>query len=207
MDEQFSDSDEEFNDSDIGQNDPVEPPRRNSSRNDSRLRPVSLYHERQPPPGPREYDYGVKDEDERERRLPRHESNDSTQNNAFLGTLSRGPVNFGNMSRAFDQIGSQPWKSSRKQASISRTISRDNTCGESARQANLLAEFARKRGFGVGVGVIEGVAEGEAGVMVQVATMLQAMVRIIEAILGATSGDRHPYRFLPLPCSTIIDYQ
>jgi hypothetical protein len=73
--------------------------------------------------------------------------NDSTQNNAFLGALSHGPVDRGQMSRAFKQMDSQPWKSSRTRTSISSTISRDNTCGENARQAELFAEFGRKRGF------------------------------------------------------------
>jgi hypothetical protein len=73
--------------------------------------------------------------------------NDSAQKNAFLGALSRGPVGFGQMSRAFKQMGSQPWKSSKTQTSIHYTISRDNTGGESARRAELFAEFGRRRGF------------------------------------------------------------
>jgi hypothetical protein len=55
--------------------DPVEPPRRNSSRNGSRVRPVSLYHDREPRRGgPRDDYYEVKDEDKRERRPQHHES-------------------------------------------------------------------------------------------------------------------------------------
>jgi hypothetical protein len=50
-----------------------------------------------------------------------------------------------NTSRAFHQMANQPWKSSRIQTSISRTISRDNTGGENARRAELFAEFGKKK--------------------------------------------------------------
>jgi zinc finger CCCH domain-containing protein 13 len=47
---------------------PIEPVRRNSSRNSSRARPTSLYHDREPRRGPREDYYEVRDDEERERR-------------------------------------------------------------------------------------------------------------------------------------------
>jgi hypothetical protein len=72
--------------------------------------------------------------------------NHSPKTQAFLGGLSRGPVNFGQMSRAFKPVGYQPWKPSKTQTSIHYTISRDNTCGESARQAKLFSGFGRKGG-------------------------------------------------------------
>lgn len=55
--------------------DPIEPPGRNSSRNSSRVRPTSLYHDREPRRGPREDYYEVRD-DERERRSHHHERYD-----------------------------------------------------------------------------------------------------------------------------------
>jgi len=55
--------------------DPIDPPRRNSSRNSSQVRPTSLYHDREPRRGPREDYYEVRD-DERERRSHHHERYD-----------------------------------------------------------------------------------------------------------------------------------
>jgi hypothetical protein len=43
------------------------------------------------------------------------------------------------------QIAGKTWKSSDAYSSVSSTISRDNTTGESARRANLLADFGQKR--------------------------------------------------------------
>jgi hypothetical protein len=57
----------------------------------------------------------------------------------------RSPVDLGETSRAFAPLTRQPWQSSRTQTSISSTISKDNTCGEDARRAELLAEFGRRR--------------------------------------------------------------
>jgi zinc finger CCCH domain-containing protein 13 len=51
--------------------DPVEPVRRNSSRNGSHVRPTSLYHDREPRRGPRDEYYEVRD-DERDRRERHH---------------------------------------------------------------------------------------------------------------------------------------
>jgi hypothetical protein len=94
-------------------------------------------------------------EKENERNAPNTPSTLASKlSNLTLGTDSGastlgsdGSLDFGQMSRAFKQMRSQQWKSSRKQASISSTISRDNTCGESARRAELFAEFGRRRGF------------------------------------------------------------
>jgi hypothetical protein len=67
--------------------------------------------------------------------------NGPSKNYASLGRLSH--VGFANISRAFDQMPGQHWKSSRIHTSIHYTISRDNTQGESARRAALLAEFGK----------------------------------------------------------------
>jgi hypothetical protein len=59
-------------------------------------------------------------------------------------------------------MGCQPWKSSKTQTSIHYTISRDNTGGESARQAKLLNGFGRKGGVYALTGSRAFVGDGEA---------------------------------------------
>jgi hypothetical protein len=52
------------------------------------------------------------------------------------------PVQLDKVAQTFKKMAGKAWKSSATFANISYTISRDNTSGESARQAKLFAEFA-----------------------------------------------------------------
>jgi hypothetical protein len=55
---------------------------------------------------------------------------------------SKESVQLDKVAQTFKQMAGKAWKSSATFTTVSSTISRDNTCGESARQAKLFAEFA-----------------------------------------------------------------
>jgi hypothetical protein len=88
--------------------DPVEPPRQNSSRNGSRARPVSLYHDREPRRGgPRDDSYEVNDEDTRDRRPQRHESYDPNVEQRGFGLRPERPERPASRVERVDRIDRQ----------------------------------------------------------------------------------------------------
>ena len=78
-------------------------------------------------------------------QIPQSQTPDPpTKGNEAFGPGNRASVDFSAANKAFGRMAGTAWNSSDTYSPVSSTISRDKTIGESARQAELLADFGQK---------------------------------------------------------------